>query len=341
MDPLATRELGRTGVRLTQLGLGGAPIGSMAVKVSEVDSFATVRQGWAEGLRYFDTAPWYGRGLSELRMGAGLRDLPRDQFVLSSKVGRWLKRPVDRASFDTTPWVGGNPFAIVFDYTYDGIMRSYEQSLQRLGLATFDLAVIHDLDFWHHASEAKVAAYEAQLMASGWRALDELKRTGLIRAIGAGINERVMLDRWMDRVDLDFFLVALPYTLLDQDVLDHEFPRLAERGMGVVIGAVFASGILATGPIDDARYAYAPASDAVRDKTRRIAEVCARHDVPLAAAALQFPLGHPSVTAVIPGAFSAEQVSRNVATFRQDIPADLWAELKAEGLLHAEAPVPG
>ena len=178
-------------------------------------------------------------------------------------------------------------------------------------------------------------------MASGWRALDELKRAGLIRAIGAGINERVMLDRWMDRVDLDFFLVALPYTLLDQDVLDAEFPRLAELGIGVVIGAVFASGILATGPIEDARYAYAPASEAVREKTRRISEVCDRHDVPLPAAALQFPLGHPSVAAVIPGAFTAEQVTRNVATFRHEIPADLWAELKDEGLLHAEAPVPG
>ena len=280
--PLRRESSGRTGVQLTQLGLGGAPIGSMAVRVSEEDSLATVRQAWTEGVRYFDTAPWYGRGLSELRMGAGLRDLPRDEFILSSKVGRWLKSPADRQTFDTSPWVGGNPFAIVFDYTYDGIMRSYEQSLQRLGVATYDLAVIHDLDFWHHASEPKVAAYEAQLMASGWRALDELKRAGLIRAIGAGINERQMLDRWMDRVDLDFFLVALPYTLLDQDVLDAEFPRLAELGMGVVIGAVFASGILATGPIDDARYAYAPASEAVKEKTRRLAEVCGRHGVPLA-----------------------------------------------------------
>jgi D-threo-aldose 1-dehydrogenase len=341
MDPLATRELGRTGVRVTQLGLGGAPIGSMAVRVSEDDALATVHQGWAEGLRLFDTAPWYGRGLSEIRMGAGLRDFPRDEFVLSSKVGRWLKPPADRATFDTSPWIGGNPFAIVFDYTYDGIMRSYEQSLQRLGVSTYDLAVIHDLDFWHHASEAKVAAYEAQLMASGWRALDELKRGGLIKGIGAGINEKVMLDRWMDRVDLDFFLVALPYTLLDQEVLDSEFPRIAERGIGVIIGAVFASGILATGPVEGARYAYAPASPEILDKTARIADVCARHGVPLAAAAMQFPLGHPAVAAVIPGAFTADQVSRNVATFRQDIPADLWAELKHEGLLHREAPLPG
>ena len=341
MDPLATRELGRTGVRVTQLGLGGAPIGSMAVRGVRGRRPGHGPPGLGGGLRLFDTAPWYGRGLSEIRMGAGLRDFPRDQYVLSSKVGRWLKPPSDRATFDTAPWIGGNPFAIVFDYTYDGIMRSYEQSLQRLGVSTYDLAVIHDLDFWHHASEAKVAAYEAQLMASGWRALDELKRAGLIKGIGAGINEKVMLDRWMDRVDLDFFLVALPYTLLDQAVLDHEFPRIAERGIGVIIGAVFASGILATGPVEGARYAYAPASPEIMDKTARIAAVCEGHGVPLAAAAMQFPLGHPSVAAVIPGAFTADQVSRNVATFRQDIPADLWAELKHKSLLHHEAPLPG
>jgi D-threo-aldose 1-dehydrogenase len=341
MDPLATRELGRTGVHVTQLGLGGASIGSMYDRVPEEDALATVRQGWAEGLRLFDTAPWYGRGLSELRMGAGLRDVPRDEFVLSSKVGRWLKSPADRATFDPSPWRGGNPFAIVFDYTYDGIMRSYEQSLQRLGVATYDLAVIHDLDFWHHGSEARVAAHEANLLASGWRALDELKRAGLIRAIGAGINERAMLNRWLDRVDLDFFLVALPYTLLDQAVLDDEFPKIAERGIGVIIGAVFSSGILATGPVEGATYAYSPAPPEIMERVRRIAAVCARHDVPLAAAALQFPLAHPSVAAVIPGAFKPEHVRRNVETFRREIPGALWAELKHEGLIHAEAPLPG
>ena len=340
MDPLATRQLGRTDVRVTQLGLGGASIGSLGRWVPEEDALATVRQGWDEGLRLFDTAPWYGRGLSELRMGAGLRDAPRDGYVLSTKVGRWLRSPVDRATFDPAPWVGGK-FEVVFDYTYDGIMRSYEQSLQRLGVETYDLAVIHDLDFAYHRNEPAVAAYEAQLLGSGWRALDELRRSGLIKAIGAGINEKVMLPRWLERTDLDFFLVALPYTLLDQEVLDAEFPALAERGIGVIIGAVFASGILATGPVDGATYAYGPASQEIKDKTARIAAVCERHGVPLAAAALQFPLGHPQVAAVIPGAFKPEHVTRNVATFRTDIPVDLWAELKREGLLHPEAPVPG
>lgn len=340
MDPLATRHLGRTSVLVTQLGLGGASIGSLFDLVSEEDAVATVARAWDEGLRLFDTAPLYGRGLAELRMGAGLRYRPRDQFVLSSKVGRWLTSPVNAATFDSSPWVGGNPFVDVFDYSYDGIMRSYEQSLQRLGVSTFDLAVIHDLDFWFHKSEARVAAYEAQLMTSGWRALEELKTAGAIQAIGAGINERVMIKRWMDRIDLDFFLVALPYTLLDQDVLDDDFPMIAERGMGVIIGAVFSSGILATGPIEGARYMYAPATPEIKDKVARIGAVCARHAVPLAAAAMQFPLGHRSVAAVIPGAFKPEHVSRNVEAFRHEIPAALWAELKHEGLLHPEAPIP-
>jgi D-threo-aldose 1-dehydrogenase len=340
MDPLATRQLGRTGVSVTQLGLGGASIGSMFQRVPEEDAVATVRQGWTEGLRFFDTAPWYGRGLSEIRMGSGLRDVPRDQYVLSTKVGRWLRPPVDRTNFDPTPWVGGNPFEVVFDYTYDGIMRSYEQSLQRLGVATYDLAVIHDLDFGYHRTEQRVASYESQLSASGWRALDELKRAGLIRAIGAGINTQLILARWLEHFDLDFFLVAMPYTLLDQAVLDAEFPTIQERGIGVVIGAVFASGILATGPIPGATYGYAAASPEITQRTARIAAVCERHGVPLSAAALQFPLGHPAVAAVIPGAFKPEHVTRNVATFRHAIPADLWAELKHEGLLHADAPIP-
>jgi D-threo-aldose 1-dehydrogenase len=340
MDPTETRELGRTGVRVTRLGLGGASIGSLFLRVPEEDALATVRRAWDEGIRLFDTAPWYGRGLSELRMGAGLRGRPRDEFVLSTKVGRWLKPPADRATFSTAPWLGGNPFAVVFDYTYDGIMRAYEQSLQRLGVATYDLAVIHDLDFGRHGVEANVAAYEAQLTGSGWRALDELKRAGLIRAIGAGINDRVMINRFLDRTNLDFFLVAMPYTLLDQDVLADEFPRLEERGIGVIIGAVFASGILATGAVEGATYGYAPATAEVLDRVRAIQRVCDRHGVPLAAAAMQFPLAHPSVAAIIPGAFNPGQVSRNAELFRSSIPADLWAELRGESLLRPDAPVP-
>ena len=340
MDPLATRELGRSGVRVTQMGFGGASIGSLFNVVPEQDAVATVRAAWDAGLRLFDTSPYYGHGLSELRIGSGLRGQPRDAYVLSSKVGRWLKRSVEGSAYRPPAWAGANPFEVVFDYSYDGIMRSYEQSLQRLGVACLDLVVIHDLDFGFHRTEAGVAAYEAQLLGSGWRALEELKRARTIRAIGAGINQRVMLNRWMERVDLDFFLVALPYTLLDHEVLDDEFPRIQQRGIGVIIGAVFASGILATGPTSDAKYAYGPAPEAIIQRVERISEVCARHGVPLAAAALQFPLGHPSVASVIPGGFIPDHVTRNVELFRMDIPPRVWEELKHEGLIRPDAPVP-
>jgi D-threo-aldose 1-dehydrogenase len=332
--------LGRTGVAVTQLGLGGASIGELFVKVPEEDAVATVRRAWDHGVRYFDTAPWYGRGLSELRMGAGLRDRPASGYVLSTKVGRWLRAAPDPASFRGDPWTGGTPFEVVFDYTYDGILRAFEQSQLRLGLARYDLAVIHDLDYLYHTTDEGVAARLRELSGSGWRALEELKRAGVIRGVGAGINQRAMIGRFLDAVDLDFFLVAMPYTLLHQEVLEAEFPRSVERGLGFVIGAVFQSGILATGPVAGATYDYAPAPPEILARVARIEAVCRRHGVPLGAAALQFPLGHPAVAAVIPGAFRPEHVDRNVAAFRHPIPSDLWAELKHERLLREDAPVP-
>ena len=339
MDPAETRPLGRTGVRVTQLGFGGASIGELFVRVPEEEGVATVRAAWDAGIRYFDTAPWYGRGLSELRTGSGLRDRPRHEYVLSTKVGRWL-RPTADPGFDRSPWLGGGPNEVVFDYTYDGIMRAVDQSRQRLGLARYDAAIIHDLDFLYHGTGLKLDGYFAQLATSGWRALTELKSAGEIRAIGAGINGRGLIRRFLDLVDVDFFLVAMPYTLLHQEILDDELPAAVERGCGFVIGAVFQSGILAKGPVEGAKYDYAAAPPEVMERVRRIADVCARHDVPLAAAALQFPLGHPQVASVIPGASRPDQVTRNVAAFEHPIPADLWAELKHDGLLRQDAPVP-
>lgn len=340
MDPSARRTLGRTGVGLTQLGFGGASIGELFRRVPEEDGVATVRTAWDAGIRYFDTAPWYGRGLSELRTGSGLRGRPRDEFVLSTKVGRWLRAPADGADGGGPPWIGGTGFQVEFDYTYDGIMRSVEQSRLRLGLTRFDLAIIHDLDHLYHGTGASLNERFTELRSSGWRALEELRASGQIRGIGAGINARGLIARFLDLVDLDFFLVAMPYTLLHQEVLDDEFPAATERGVGFVIGAVFQSGILATGAIEGAMYDYAPAPPDVLERVRSIEAICARHGVPLAAAALQFPLGHPAVASVIPGAFHPDQVARNVAAFRHAIPADLWAELKHEGLLREDAPVP-
>jgi len=340
MDPTATRTLGTSGVEVTQLGLGGASMGELFHKVPEEDAIAAIHAAWDAGIRYYDTAPWYGRGLSELRYGSGLRGRPRDEYVLSTKIGRWLRAPVDPDTFDGSPWVGGGPFEVVFDYTYDGIMRAYEQSQLRLGLARYDLAVIHDLDNLYHGTGARLDAYFMQLATSGWRAVLELKGGGQIRGVGAGINDLGLIPRFLDLVDLDFFLIAMPYTLLRQEILDKELPACVERGIGFVIGAPFQSGILATGSAGAGNADYGAPTPELLTRVKGIEAVCARHEVPLAAAALQFPLGHPSVASVIPGARTAAHVERNAENFRRDIPADLWSELKHEGLLREDAPVP-
>lgn len=337
---LPTRPLGRTGVELSVLGFGAAPLGELFTTMTDAEAQATLDAAWDAGIRYFDTAPWYGRGQSEHRVGRGLYMRPREKFVLSTKVGRTLHAARDERNFDRGFWKGGLPFPHRFDYSYDGVMRAFEDSQQRLGLPRIDLLLIHDLDFRHHESAARVDAYLTELHNGGFRALNELRDAGLIRGIGAGINERGMMGRFLDLLDLDFFLVAMPYTLLDQDVLDDEFPRCVARGIGFVIGAPFASGILATGAVPGAKYSYLDPPPAVVEKVRRIEAVCQRHGVRLADAALQFPLGHASVAAIIPGAIGADQVKRNVASLLTAIPAALWEALKAEGLLRADAPVP-
>jgi D-threo-aldose 1-dehydrogenase len=340
MDPLALRKLGRTTIQLTQLGFGGAGLGDLFDVVEDADASATLQTAWDAGIRYYDTSPWYGRGQSEHRFGRALYRRPRADYVLSTKIGRLFRACHDAENFEHGFWRGGLKFQHRFDYSYDGVMRSFEDSLQRLGLPRIDMLLIHDLDIGHHQTEAKVAAYLTEAHNGGFRALTALKQAGLIGGIGAGINELGMMPRLLDLMDLDFFLVAMPYTLLDTDVLDDEFPLCVGRGVGFVIGATFASGVLATGAVPGARYKYADAPPEIMTKVRRIEAVCASYKVPLAAAALQFPLGHPSVAAVIPGALLPEHVNRNVAAFRHAIPGSFWTDLKHEGLLRVDAPVP-
>ena len=332
------RRLGRTDLLVTALGFGGAPLGELFELVPEPTVQATLEAAWQGGIRYLDTAPWYGHGLSELREGAFLRRRPRPSFRISTKVGRVYRRPADPGRAPTGPWVGGLNFELRFDYSRDGILRSYEDSLMRLGLPRVDMLVIHDLDEGYHGAEGVREHLEALDRGGGFAALLELKRSGEILAIGAGINKAPMIARFLERFELDAFLVAMPYTLLDQGVLDGIFPELERRGIGVVIGAPYASGILAMGAVPGARYAYAPAVPEMLERVRRIEAVCTRHEVPLRAAALQFPLHHPVVAAVIPGAQTPEQVQDNLAMMRKEIPAGFWAELKALGLLRAEAP---
>jgi len=318
-----TRRLGRTPVQLTELGFGGATISS----VSEAQASATLEAAWECGIRYFDSAPWYGRGLSELRVGRLLRERPREDFVVSTKVGRILRAPAS----------GAGPFEVVFDYSADGIQRAYEDSLQRLGLIRIDLAIVHDLDFGYHAPKARWDAMLGQLLTSGWRALDDLRRAGVIGGIGVGINPVGMVPRFLELFDPDFFLVAGRYTLLEQTGFE-ELQACTERGVGIVIGAPFNSGLLATGPAPGARYDYGvPPADKL-EATARLQAICERHGVPLVAAALQFVLAHPAVASVIPGPATPEQARANAQAMRHPIPAELWSALKDGGLVRADAP---
>lgn len=339
MEPaLERRRLGRSELEIPVFGYGAAHLGELYARLAEAEVDATLEAAWEAGIRLYDTAPWYGRGLSELRLGGLLRNRPREAFVVVTKVGRILHRPRDPRIFERSPWTGGLNFEVEFDYSYDGFMRAYEQSLLRLGLDTLDALVIHDLDIGYQVEADRLEANTRILETSGIKALEELKRNGEIRAYGMGVNTGHSLSTTACRVDLDFVLVAMPYTLIDHDSLEDGMAACVERGVGVVIGSPFASGILATGSGGGANYGYEAAPEAVQAKVRGIEAVCARHGVALAAAALQFPLAHPAVAAVIPGGVSPGQIRQNLSHVQAPIPPAFWAELKAEGLIDPRAP---
>lgn len=332
------RQVGATSLSVPPLGLGTVALGELYAPVPEGDSRATVQAAWDAGVRFYDTAPWYGRGLAEHRIGGFLRNQERSDFVLTTKIGRYFVRPDDPTTFDRAPWAGGLRMEMVYDYTYDGVMRSYEQSLLRLGVDTVDALLIHDPDPVNHGEHH--AARMKDMAESGIRALEELKSTGHIKAVGMGLNATESLTTLASLVPLDFCIVAMPYTLLDQSSLETGMQRCIDHNISVVIGAPFASGILATGPVPGTRYRYEIATDEILDKVRQIEAVCQTNGVSLQAAALQFPLAHPAVVSVIPGMAHPAEVEQNVAAIQEIVPPSLWADLKAEGLIDAAAPVP-
>jgi D-threo-aldose 1-dehydrogenase len=339
MIPSETRVLGRSGLAVTQLGFGGAPLGNMYRAFSDAQADATVRAAYDAGIRLFDTAPLYGFGLSEHRVGAALRDRPREDFVLSTKVGRLLE-PRHPDTLDYGQFEGSLPFAEVYDYSYDGIMRSLEHSLHRLGTWRVDILLVHDLDIWTHGSEQARAERVDAFMAGGYRAMAKLRDEGTVKAIGAGVNETAACQDLAERGDFDCFLLAGRYTLLEQAPLDTLLPLCERRSIALLIGGAYNTGILATGAIEGAYFQYAPAPPEIMARVRRIEAVCARHGVRLPTAALQFPLGHPAVASVVIGMRAPAEVATNVEVFAADLPADFWAELKAEDLLREDAPTP-
>jgi D-threo-aldose 1-dehydrogenase len=315
--------------------MGCASLGNIFQTYSESEARETFATAWTTGVRYFDTAPWYGHGLSEHRLGTALRDWPRDQVVVSTKVGR-VYDPAPRGQDARVSWKGGLNFAVRYDYSAAGFEASLAQSRLRLGQPVMDALIIHDLDRDYHG--AAFDGHMKSLTGSGLAYLHRLKAEGVISAVGMGVNTPADFAAIAAWIEVDFFLVALPYTLADQAALHGPMADCSRRGIKVVIGAPFASGLLANPSAPGVMYAYQPASAEMIAKARAIEAVCLRHGVPLAAAALQFPLLHPAVVSVIPGAVSAAQVAQNAANMALPIPEELWSDLKMQGLIDPASP---
>ena len=336
-SPLPQRPLGRSGLMVTTLGFGGAPLGDLYAELDEATAVTTVEAALRSGITLVDTSPLYGHGLSEHRIGAALRRVGRDGILLSTKVGRVAEPFAGRGA--ESGYVGGLPHGLRFDYSYDGTMRSLEQSALRLGTDRLDIVLIHDVDVWTHGPD-RIEGRFGEAMDGAYRALDRLRSAGAIRAIGVGVNEAEMCERFARAGDFDTMLLAGRYSLLEQPALSSFMPLAQEKGIGLMLGGVFNSGILATGAIEGSRYNYKPAPPETLARVAAIEMVCKRHDVPLKRAALHFPLGHPAVSSLVMGAVSPQEVAEQVAEIAAPVPAALWQELKSEGLLAADVPVP-
>ena len=327
MIPFETVTLGRTDVPVTRLGLGCAPLGGLYRAVGDEMAAATLARAWEHGIRFFDTAPLYGLGRSENRTGAALAGRDRDAYTLATKVGRRLV-PRDEAQRGDGMWAELTADEPVFDFSAEGVRRSYDESLGRLGLECVDILHLHDPD--DHFAEA---------MAGARRELRQLRAEGRVRAVSAGMNQSAMLTDFARTGDFDCFLLAGRYTLLDQSGLADLLPECGRRGISVIAGGVYNSGVLAD-PRPGATYGYAPANDSILAKVRAIQDVCERHGVPLRAAAMQFPFGHPAVASVLIGMRSPAEVDDAVAMASVEIPAQLWRDLKSAWLLPEEVPTP-
>ena len=328
------RTLGRTGIELTTLGFGSTGLGNLYRAQTEDGAMATMEAAYAGGIRYFDTAPLYGFGLAEHRVGAAMRRLPADDFILSTKVGWRLHRRggVEKGSAADTLFNHPAPFEPRIDYSYDGVMRSFEDSMQRLGTDRIDILLLHDCDRRNHGEHGYPTRFR-EAMEGAYRALLSLREQKVVRAIGAGLNEWEACQDFAEQGDFDCFLLAGRLTLLDQSSMDSLLPLCEQRGIDIILGGPYNSGILATGAVPGAFYDYAPASEEILQRTRVIERICAAHQVPLRAAALQYPLRHKAITTVIPGARDVAEVQENLALMAHAIPDALWQDLRDAGCI--------
>ncbi|MCH9692256.1 MAG: aldo/keto reductase [Gammaproteobacteria bacterium] len=330
------RQVANTDLKLDVLGFGCAPLGNLYQQMTDREAIETLSQAWDSGFRYFDTAPHYGQGLSERRLGDLLRG--RDDYVLSTKVGRKLKAAGYAAK--RHGFVSTMPFDIYYDYSYDGVMRSFEDSLQRLGLDRIDILYMHDIGRETHGDTNE--HYFPIAMNGGYKALDELRSQGLVKAIGLGVNEYQVCEAALDYGDWDCFLLAGRYTLLEQESLHSFLPKCQQRNCSIVIGGAYNSGILATGTRNGGvlYYNYGPAPQTIINKVSKLEDLCDQYGVTLAAAALQFPLAHPSVVSVIPGLGNASRIRQTLDLFRAPIPQEFWRALRIKHLVSEVTPLP-
>lgn len=331
------RRLGRSALTVSALGFGAAPLGDLFAHLNEQTAQDTVVAALQSGISLIDVSPLYGHGLAEHRIGAALRRVPEHRPVISTKVGRVMDPFAPRGS--GSGYTGGLPHGARFDYSGDGTKRSLEQSLLRLGTDHIDIALIHDVDVWTHGAD-NIEARLREALTGAYPALAQWRDEGMIGAIGIGVNEADICSRFARETDMDAVLLAGRYSLLEQPALEEFFPLAMEKRIGVMLGGVFNSGILATGAKPGASYNYKPAPPDILARVKAIETVCARHHVPLRIAALHFAIAHPAVSSIVLGAVSPDEIKANVEAMNSTVPGDLWYDLKKSGLLATNAPTP-